>query len=316
MTNDDHLKNFDGKPVIDFYEDFVEKKNDTINQNVVYRISMPYEDDEKYNWNDLFSMFINAPGSETTTALIVGMWGGWEDMTDTSPDNVVEALVAARNKLPKLKSLFIGDIIVEECEVSWLIQTDLTPILKAYPNLEYFAIRGSNELSLEGMASDSLKSLILQSGGLDRDIVQEVLNGNLPNLEHLELWLGSQYYGEITNVGDFKDLIAGHLFPKLKYLGLRNSEITDDLARELANSPILERLEILDLSYGTLGDKGAEALLNSPLIKNLKELDLHWHYCSKAMMEKFEKLGLEKGINIDLEEEQGEEEERYIVMSE
>ncbi len=316
MTNDEHLQNFDGKVVVDFFEDFVEKKKDVIDQNVVYRISMPYQDEEKYNWNDLFSMFINAPGSETTTALIVGMWGGWEDMTDMAPDNVVEALVAVRDKLSSLKSLFFGDIIIEECEVSWLIQTDLTPILKAYPNLEYFAIRGSNELSLEGIASENLKTLILQSGGLDREIVQQVLNAKLPNLEHLELWLGSQYYGEISTVDDFKELIVGNLFPNLKYLGLRNSEITDDLAKALATSPLLERIEILDFSYGTLGDKGAEALLNSPLIKNLKELDLHWHYCSDEMMGKF---GLVEGLIIDLEEGQGEEEdpeERYIVMSE
>ena len=76
----------------------------------------------------------------------------------------------------------------------------------------------------------------------------------------------------------------GVLFPNLRYLGLRNSEITDMIATAIASAPIMQSLETLDLSLGTLSDDGATALLNSPYVPRLAKLDIHHHYLSDEMV--------------------------------
>jgi len=72
-------------------------------------------------------------------------------------------------------------------------------------------------------------------------------------------------------------------FPKLNYLGLRDSEIVDELAKEIGTSPLLDQIKILDLSLGTMTDEGGKALLECEKIKNLQKLDLHRHYLSEGV---------------------------------
>jgi len=122
----------------------------------------------------------------------------------------------------------------------------------------------------------------------------------LPELTHLELWLGTENYGATSTAEDCVPLLSAELFPKLRYLGLRDSEIQDDIAIVVAKSPFLCQLETLDLSMGTLSDFGAEVLLESLFIPKLKKLDLHHHYCSNEMMALLRRLPCE----VDLGEQQ------------
>ena len=85
-------------------------------------------------------------------------------------------------------------------------------------------------------------------------------------------------------------ILKGKLFPKLKYLGLRNAQIADDIAAVIVKSPIIDQLEILDLSLGNLSDEGANALLQLERRTNLKRLDLHHHYISKPLQKKLKQL--------------------------
>ena len=87
------------------------------------------------------------------------------------------------------------------------------------------------------------------------------------------------------------DLLAGTRFPKLKYLGLRDSEMADDIAAVLANAPVLKKVKRLDLSLGTLSDAGARALLGSRAVKKLEMLDVHHHFCSPAVVKQLKALG-------------------------
>ena len=127
----------------------------------------------------------------------------------------------------------------------------------------------------------------------------------LPALEHLELWLGDGGYGWDGTVEDLQPLFSGELFPNLKSLGLRNSEIQDEVAIAISKAPILRQLEVLDLSMGTLGDLGGQALLDSPEVKNLRKLDLRHHYLSTPLEARLAALGIE----VDLSE--GEEPHKY-----
>jgi hypothetical protein len=158
-----------------------------------------------------------------------------------------------------------------------------------------------------------LKSLIIETGGLEPKIVKEVLALKLPALEHLELWLGTSGYGGDTTVEDLEPLLSGGLFPKLRKLGLRDSEIADDIAGVLSKSPLVERLSELDLSLGTLSDVGAQALLACPALKKLSTLDLHHHYCTQDMMIQLRQAF--PGVNLD-DKQTGDDEDRYVAVSE
>ena len=245
-------------------------------------------------------------------ALVFGCWNFYGEGSVTA---ITDLLVENAAKLPNLKALFLGDVTSEDCEVSWLEMGDISKLWAALPRLETFWIRGGEGLSFGRMSLPNLKELVVQTGGLPKKVVQEVLAADLPNLEHLELWLGDEGYGADTDVDDFSQLLAGSLFPKLKYLGLCNSEYSDELAKALAEAPVMDRIETLDLSSGTLGDEGAEALLASGKLAGLKKLDVHHHYLSDACMKKLSALACE--VNLDEQEDADENDgDRYVAVSE
>jgi hypothetical protein len=307
MLFNEHVTQFAGKPVVDWPPESPIADPD----QVIYRVSLSWEDqDSGLKWTDRFAEFLDDPAATRTTGIVVGPWGFW----DVSVAGVVEALVTARDRLPNLSAIFLGDITYEECEISWITLADISPLFDAYPALEHFCIRGSEKLHLGTLRHAHLKSLVLQNGGLDGSVVRQVAAAQLPQLEHLELWLGTQDYGGTTKVEDLAPIFTGRLSPKLRYLGLRNSEIADEIAVAVARAPILERVRVLDLSLGMLTDVGAAALLASPLVPRLEKLDLHHHYCSDEMMEKLEALG----IDVDLTEVERETDQdyRYVAIGE
>jgi hypothetical protein len=249
------------------------------------------------------------------TGLVVGSWVDVPMGNDAEP--VVEALVAARDKLPALEAVFLGDIISEECEISWIHQTDVSPLLAAYPELEHFGVRGSDNLSLGTLRHARLKTLVIQSGGLPARVVREVGAAELPELEHLELWLGERHYGGDSTVADLAPILSGARFPKLRYLGLRDAEQADEIAAAAATAPLTERIRVLDLSLGTLGDQGAISLLASPAVARLEKLDIQHHYCSEATVEKLKALGIEVDASDRKEPDKYRgESHRYVAVGE
>lgn len=277
--------------------------------STIHRLSVEY--DEETQWTELLSAFLEQPGVEQSRGLVVGWWS--PDDVEVGPEAVVEALVAARDRLPNTRAVFMGDITYEECEVSWITNGDLSPLLAAYPDLEHFGVRGGNSLSLGQLQLPRLQTLTVQSGGLDASVVREVMQADLPELRHLELYLGTDNYGATATPEDITPLLDGDLFPKLRYLGLRDSDRADEFAQVIANAPILERIEVLDLSLGTLSDEGAAALLASDKVKRLNKLDIHHHWCSDATVDQ---LGL-LGIEVDSSDQQDLEDDwRFVAIGE
>lgn len=287
-------------------------------ESICYALRLTYEEGEDgLRWTDKFAAFLDDPSSSRVSGIVIGDWGLLNSAMDQTSAFLVEALVAARDRLPNLRAIFLGDVICEECEISWIRQSDVSPLFAAYPQLEHFCVRGAEGLSLGSLKHDRLKSFVIQSGGLGANVVREVAAAELPELEHLELWLGDETYGGNAAVADLAPILEAKLFPNLKYLGLRDSEITDEIARAVATAPVLERIRILDLSLGTLTDEGAAALLTSPAIARLEKLDLHHHFCSEEMTAKLQSLAIEVDASEREEPESYDDEVwRYVAVGE
>ena len=270
--------------------------------------------------NEIFQQFLADPASRAVSGLIFGLQ---EEIPDDYSNEIVQALVEHRAHFPHLTALFLGDITQEESEISWIHLGDVSPIFTAYPQLEHFGIRGCAStystpfLHLGVLQLEHLKTLIVETGSMDRSVVHDILRSHLPALEHLEIWTGSEDYMANVTVEDFAPLFTDILFPRLHYLGLRDSEIANDLAIALTQSALLGRLRVLDLSLGLLDDTGATALLQCPTIGKLEKLDIHHHYCSDEVVQRLQALAIEVDTS---EQEEPDfydgEEQRYVAVSE
>jgi hypothetical protein len=311
MTISQDLTKFYGRDVIDY-----DPEVGLINSRAAVRLRISYDAHEQgTTFTDLYARFLKEPALGDIEALVIGTWNQAQE-GDTAED-VIDNLLFAMDRLSKLKALFIGDITYEENEISWIEQTDVSPVFTAFPQLEVLGVRGGNGLSLGRPSHPKLRSLTVEAGGLPQRVVQEVCAADLPALEHLELWLGSADYGGDATLADLEPILSGRLFPRLTSLALRDCEWADELAIALTEAPILARIKALDLSLGNLSDQGALALAAAPVAAKLESIDIHHHYVSDPAVAKLNASG--PRINAGERKEPdmwGDEEHRYIAVSE
>jgi hypothetical protein len=286
---------------------------------VAWRITSDvYDADE--DWELAFARFCETVDAHRVRALIVG---AWQDAYDSGSSSVIAALVAAKDRLPALRALFVGDMVMEECEISWINQADVSPLLAAFPNLEEFGVRGGTGLGFTALNHASLRRLTMETGGLPAEVVRGVSASDLPALEHLDLWLGTPDYGGDSEVSDLEGILSGARLPRLRELALRNSEMQDAVAAAVAAAPVVARLDVLDLSMGVLTDDGAAALLAGQPLTHLKKLDLHHHYLSDPIQERVRQTLETAGVEVDLDRDDADESEeddgtvwRYVSVGE
>lgn len=266
------------KPV----EDYEHGKPFDVHKTTPRIAANPHDEDK--SWKEKFEEFLLVQDASATTHFVAGIAG--EAYENANTDVVLETLVKHKAAMPNLVSLYLNDIDSEECELSWIVEGDLTPVWKHFPNLREFKVRGypgeMGEISMP-----KLESFTIECSGMKKKNLEQLFNADMPNLMHLELWIGTDEYGGETNIGDWDPLLSGKIFPKLKYLGLRNCSYADALAKIVANAPILDRIETLDMSLGTMGDEGGTAVYQSEYVRRLKHLDLHHHFMSDWMVGRF-----------------------------
>ncbi|GAA2263098.1 STM4015 family protein [Streptomyces atrovirens] len=319
MTIGGHLEELYGLPALTFPGPGETPRELPGPETVAWRITADTYDAEE-QWTEAFARFCSAVDTTRVRALIVG---AWEDAYERSSADVVEALVAARDRLPGLRSLFLGDMHSEECEISWITQTDVTPLLSAFPDLEEFGVRGGQGLKFIALRHDALRTLTMETGGLSVDVVRGIGASELPALENLDLWLGTSWYGADSEAADLEPILSGARLPRLRHLALRNSEIQDEIAAAVASAPVVARLEVLDLSMGTLGDDGATALLGGQPLTHLKKLDLHHNYLSEPLGQRLRETLGPAGVELDLDKDDADWDEdddgtvhRYVSVGE
>ena len=89
---------------------------------------------EGLGYGDLFQAFLRDVDTTRVGAFVIGNWVT-NDLIDQDAAEVFEPLIAAADRFPNLRHLFVGDIEAQQFEISWIHQSDLTPLLRAFPNL-------------------------------------------------------------------------------------------------------------------------------------------------------------------------------------
>ncbi|MFF0506340.1 STM4015 family protein [Streptomyces fimicarius] len=320
MYGAQHLHEFGGLPAVDFQRT-TDGGSRPAADAAAWRLYVdPYggDDDRDRPWAEEFADFLDSVDPAGVRALIIGQWGEAYEENSSVP---IGLLIAAADRLTSLESVFIGDLEAEEAEITWIQQSDVTALLAAFPALTELGVRGGSELLFPPTKHERLRALTIQAGGLPVEVVRGVLDSELPALERLDLWLGVSAYEGDTNVSDLAPLLSGTRFPRLNHLGLRNSEIQNEIAAAVASAPVVAQLRVLDLSNGTLGDEGAAALLEGQPLTHLEALDLHHHFLSGAMEKRVRSALEPHGVRVDLSEKRepwGDRgvEGRYTAVSE
>ncbi len=312
-----HLTEFYGLPVFDMPSGEFAAADLPAADSVAWRLSHDWND-EHDGIDHVWERLLDSVDTSRVTALILGPWG--EEMYDDTLGPELQRVIDAKDRFPALKAFFLADLVGEENEISWIQQVDLSPLLSAYPELEELGARGAHS-AFTPLKHASLRTLRLESGGMAAAVVHGISESELPALERLELWLGSESYGGDTTVADLAPLLSGSRFPALRHLGLQDSEIQDAIAEAVAHAPVVPMLESLALSMGILTDAGAEALLTGQPLTHLTRLDLHYHFLTDAMMQRLRDALEPAGVRLDLSEQEKPDDDdgrqwHYIAVSE
>lgn len=278
-----------------------EQKGNLINiDKSVTRFYVEYDDGNSVK--DLIEKYLDKHGVYDNDSLTIGYWEeAWEENSEVQ--GIVETIVNNKDKFPNLKNIYFGDIDSEECEISWIMNTNLAPLINEF-KIESFTVKGGTNLRFENLNSEHLKELVIISGGTSIETIKDILQGNIPNIERLEIYLGDSNYGFNGEKEDFALFSKREKFPKLKYLGLKNSEIQDEICEEIFKGDILQQLDVLDMSFGTLSDIGAKIIINNiNKIKNLSEINLEYNYVSIDELIKLEKELEAIGIKYSISQE-------------
>ncbi len=265
-----------------------------------------------YDWDDyeggqkdaktMFQEILEDPRLPELEEIIVGCWG---ESWDNDAQAILDGIVENKDKFSHIKSLFIGDMEYDECEVSWIEQADYSKLWEALPQLEKLTIKGSMNLELGEIRHQNLKSLQIICGGLPKKILAGIGAAELPELRNLLLYIGVEDYGFDGDVSDIEAMLSKSDFSRLEVLGIMDSEIQDEITEVVVKSKYMDQIEVLDLSMGSLSDKGGGILLEElPRHENIRFVNLEYHYMSDEMMKKLK--GLAVSVNVDDQQEDDE----------
>ncbi|SNT24955.1 hypothetical protein SAMN05446037_10625 [Anaerovirgula multivorans] len=270
-----------------------------------------YEDGDK-DAHTMAEEILSDPEIKELKEIIIGCWG---ESYENSVQSILDELVANKEKILHIESLYVGDMTFEECEVSWIEQGNYSELISELPNLKHLTIKGSNGLSLKNLNHQNLESLEIICGGLPQSVIEEIAESYLPKIKKLNLYFGVENYGFDGDIEDIKKLLQNPHLKNLKYLGLGNSEIQDEIVEVTLNSEMISNLEILDFSNGTLSDKGAQIIIdNIDKLKHLQLLNLHYNFITDEYIEKLKKLPIQ--INLDEQMENDDEYGNYPMLTE
>ena len=220
-------------------------------------------------WMEAFDIlrFVRAVFSSPLCAALEELKLGileWEN----SEQNKVLAEAGKHAWAKDLRRLRLGDVGEASVDMDHHSVGDVgKAITKHFPNLESLYLRsgddyGSNSpFGIAGLDLPKLKELTIETCAMSRKRMKSLTAAKLPSLERLVVWFGERDRGANATLADVMPVWDGKLFPRLRHLGLCNTELVLDFIRLLPQGKIAKQLVSLDLSKGTLGDDGIPELV-------------------------------------------------------
>ena len=199
---------------------------------------------------------------------------------DPNEDDLQDLLDLVGKKAPStLRKIVIGDNVDQ---ISWHHTGSLTKMWKGVPNLQILEIE-SGDFDVGAMDAPNLERAIFVTGGLSKACGKHIATAKMPKVKHLEIYYGTDNYGGTCTLKEVAPLLERTDLKNLTYLGLKNSEFANDIAKAVVGSKLVRQLKVLDLSLGTMTDEGAQALADGKAaLKHLEVLDLTRNYLTKA----------------------------------
>lgn len=195
----------------------------------------------------------------------------------------------------------------DDTEMSWYSVGNLAKVWKAVPGLRKLIVQGGS-FQLGKIELPNLAHAEFRTGGLPKGHARAIATAATPNLEYLDIWYGDDNYGGDATVKDVEPLLGRTDLPKLRHLGLMNSEFADKLPEALVKSKLLPQLRELDLSLGCMTDEGARVIAeHKAAFQHLEKLNLSLNYISKAG------LAALKGVakSVDTSKQRADEDPEY-----
>src|SRR5207248_3315522 len=82
--------------------------------------------------------------------------------SEITSNDVIQLLASKKDRLSNLAAIYIGDITSEENEISWIHQSDLSPLLEAFPKLQLLRSRGGDGLEIKSPNHQNLRGLAIE----------------------------------------------------------------------------------------------------------------------------------------------------------
>jgi uncharacterized protein (TIGR02996 family) len=172
--------------------------------------------------------------------------------------------------LPALRRLTICRYEEHAIVSNWALGS-LAQLWKQARALEYVSVTGS-AMVFDEIDLPACRELRIETCGLDKTNLRAITDASWPALETLSLWFGTEEYGCSCTIDGLAPILDGSRFPKLRHLGLKNSQLGNEILEAVARSKIVRRLETLDLSMSHVTTDFLER--HAKALSHLRRLDL------------------------------------------
>jgi uncharacterized protein (TIGR02996 family) len=276
----------------------------------IYRVRLSHDSysDEEFKGKtvDILNAVLTHPSGRYAVEFAFHSNG---DPNESDLQDLIDAL--GKKAPPTTRKITFGDNIDQ---ISWHHTGDLSKLWKGVPNLRVLEIE-TGEFEVGKMVAPALERAIFITGGLSASCGKNIAKAVMPKIKHLEIYYGTEEYGGGCTVKDVQPLLDRTDLKHLEYLGLKNSEFSDDLALKIVGAKVIKGLKTLDLSLGTMSDAGAATLAAAKSsLSHLECLDLTRNFLTKSGIAAVK--GICKKVITDKQEkadDDGDGELRYYV---
>jgi uncharacterized protein (TIGR02996 family) len=243
----------------------------------IYRVRLSHDSysDEEFDGEtaDILDMVLRHPSGRYVVEFAFMSNG------DPNEDNLQDLIdVLAKKAPPTTRKITFGDNVDQ---ISWHHTGNLGKLWKGVPNLEVLEIE-SGEFDVGAIDAPALERAIFITGGLSKACGKHIATAKMPKIKHLEIYYGTTNYGGDCTIKEVKPLLDRTDLKHLEYLGLKNCEFGNEMAKAVVGAKIVKQLKTLDLSKSTITDEGAKVLADGKAqLKHLECLDLTHNYLTK-----------------------------------